>query len=71
MLKNILNNPFIYKNRLWDMIHERHMISVQMLKHLYESDMDSASIWNLLEDYFLGNIPKIVEKKYLEEKEKF
>ena len=61
-LKNILKAPYDYKNRLLDSVSERHLISVKMLTHIYESDFKNQEIWDLLEDYFLGNIPEKVKR---------
>ena len=66
-LKNILNNPHRYTNRLLDMVSERHLISVKMLTYLYESGFNSAQMWDLLEDYFLGTIPERVKHECLKE----
>ncbi|MGL5411351.1 DEAD/DEAH box helicase [Cetobacterium sp.] len=63
-LREIKEKPFIYKNRLLDMIDTRHTISVEMLTYLYESKFSSEEIWALIENYFLGIIPKEVIKKY-------
>lgn len=65
-LKNILNNPSRYENRLLNMISDRHLISVKMLTYLYESGLDNTQLWDTLEDYFLGSIPEIVKQKCLE-----
>lgn len=61
-LKNILNAPYRYNNRLLDLVAERHLISVKMLTYIYESGFESEKIWDLLEDYFLGKIPEKVKK---------
>ena len=53
-LKNILDNSRRYRNRIIDAVAERHKNSVEILKHIYEGNFDSAEIWDLLEDYFLG-----------------
>ena len=60
-LKNILNAPYNYENRLLNTVAERHMISVKMLTHIYEGDFTNEEMWNLLEDYFLGAIPEKVK----------
>lgn len=60
-LKNIINAPYRYKNRLLNTVAERHLISVKMLTYIYEGDFTSEEIWDLLEDYFLGVIPKEVK----------
>ena len=67
-LKNILNNPTYYKNRLLDMVSERHLISVKMLTYLYENGFDSGEIWDCLEDYFLGKIPDSVKNECIKER---
>lgn len=62
-LKNILNAPYRYNNRLLETVSERHLISVKMLSYLYEEDFNNAEMWDLLEDYFLGVIPDKVKKE--------
>lgn len=66
-LKNILNNPGGYKNKLLEAVSERHLISVKMLTYIYESGFPSADIWDILEDYFLGKIPERVKQACLKE----
>jgi ATP-dependent DNA helicase RecQ len=61
-LKNILNNPSGYKNRLLETVGERHLISVQMLTYIFEGGFSSDEIWNIIEDYFLGIIPEKVKR---------
>lgn len=60
-LKNIINAPFQYENRLLNMVSERHQVSVKMLTYLYENDFSSEERWNILENYFLGSIPEKVK----------
>lgn len=67
-LKNILNAPHRYNNRLLDSVAERHLISVKMLTYLYEGDFNSEEVWTLLEDYFLGVIPEKVKRECMKEK---
>lgn len=67
-LKNILNAPYRYANRLLDTVSERHLISVKMLTYLYESGFSNEDMWNLLEDYFLGTIPEKVKRDCKKEK---
>lgn len=67
-LKNIINAPYRYHNRLLETVAERHLISVKMLSYLYESDFDNAEIWDLIEDYFLGKIPEKVKKECKKER---
>lgn len=66
-IKNILNNPAGYRNRLLDMVSERHLISVQMLTYIYESGFSNEEIWDIIENYFLGKIPDKVKAKCLKE----
>lgn len=60
-LKNILNAPHNYHNRLLEAVAERHLISVKMLTYLYEGDFTNEDRWDLLENYFLGVIPEKVK----------
>lgn len=60
-LRNIINAPQNYHNRLLEAVAERHLISVKMLTYLYEGDFTNEDRWNLLEDYFLGVIPEKVK----------
>ena len=62
-LKNILNAPYRYNNRLLDTVAERHLISVKMLTYLYEGGFSNEEAWTLLEDYFLGGIPEKVKRE--------
>ena len=68
-LKNILNAPYRYNNRLLDMVAERHLISVKMLTYLYEGEFTSQQLWDKLEDYFLGIIPEEVKSECKKEKQ--
>lgn len=63
-MKMIIERPYIYKNRLLNQINKRHNLSVLMLTYLFESDFSSDKIWDYIEDYFLGNIPKKVKNAY-------
>ena len=60
-LKNIINAPHRYSNRLLEAVSERHLISVKMLTYLYEGDLSNEARWDLIEDYFLGVIPEKVK----------
>lgn len=60
-LKNIISAPYKYSNRLLEMVSERHTLSVKMLTYIYGNEFDSAAIWDLIEDYFLGQIPDKVK----------
>ena len=63
-LKNIKDRPNSYKNRLVEMVAERHYISVEMLTFLFNNNFSSEEIWEHLENYFLGTIPKEVIVAY-------
>lgn len=63
-LHNIVSNPSNYKNRLVEMVAERHYISVEMLTYLFTNNLTSDEIWDYLEDYFLGKIPREVISAY-------
>lgn len=61
-LINIINAPNRYRNRLLDMVAERHLISVKMLTYIYEGGFSNDEMWDLIEDYFLGKIPEKVKR---------
>ncbi|QAA33543.1 DEAD/DEAH box helicase [Clostridium manihotivorum] len=63
-MKEILDKPWRYKNRLVELVGERHKISVEMLAYIFESKFTNSEIWDLIEDYFLGIIPDHVVKRY-------
>ena len=67
-LKNIINAPYRYDNRLLDAVAERHLISVKMLTYLYEGNFSNEERWDLLENYFLGTIPEKVKRDCKKEK---
>lgn len=67
-LKNILNSPYNYENRLLNSVSERHLISVKMLTYLYEGEFTNEQIWDFIEDYFLGKIPEKVKRECIKEK---
>ena len=67
LLQNIINRPGAYRNRLLDMVSERHLISVKMLTYIFEGDYNSSQIWDILEDYFVGKIPDKVKDACLKE----
>lgn len=60
----IISKPYRYKNRLLELVGERHEISVQMLTYLFEGKADNDTMWNAIEEYFLGIIPDEVVKAY-------
>lgn len=70
-LRNILNAPANYKNRLLETVGERHLISVKMLTYIYENNFTNEETWNLIEDYFLGKIPDKVKNDCLKDNPNF
>ena len=60
-LKNVINDPYHYENRLLNMVSERHQVSVQMLTYLYENEFSNEERWDILENYFLGTMPEKVK----------
>ena len=67
-LKNIINAPYRYNNRLLNTVSDRHLISVKMLTYIYEGGFKNDEIWNIIEDYFLGIIPEKVKMDCKKEK---
>jgi len=63
-MKGIIDKPWRYKNRLLELVSERHEISVEMLTYLFEEELSNKEIWDLIEDYFLGIVPDDVVKSY-------
>lgn len=64
-LKNILDRQGSYENKLLLSVSERHLISVKMLSYLYENNFSSDEMWDILESYFLGQIPCVVQHECL------
>lgn len=63
-MKEIIEKPWRYKNRLLELVSERHEISVQMLTYLFEGEFSNEEIWEFIEGYFLGMIPEEVVRNY-------
>ena len=59
-LQNIANQHN-YLNGILNKMNKRRKISLEMLEYIYNNPFDSATIWDLLEDYFLGKIPDAVK----------
>ena len=54
--------PQYYNNSLLNKVAERHKISVAMMTFLYQNNFDSDTIWNYIENYFLGIIePQVIK----------
>ncbi len=63
-MREIINKPWSYKNKLLELISERHKMSVEMLTYLFQGGFSNEEFWSLIEDYFLGIIPDKVIKAY-------
>ena len=57
-LSKIAKSPNLYKNKLLQNIDERHKINVDLLSHIYTSNFTSEEIWDIIENYFIGNEPE-------------
>lgn len=53
----VREKPQAYRNRLLEMVNERHYLSVKMLSFLYQNGFSSDEVWEYLENYFLGILP--------------
>ena len=60
VLQNIANQRN-YSKRILSKMDKQRDISLAMLEYIYENPFDSATIWDLLEDYFLGKIPDAIK----------
>lgn len=60
VLENAIRNQNGYSNKILNEMNEQRKISLEMLEYIYENPLNSAMIWDLLEDYFLGKIPNAV-----------
>ena len=63
-MEHIVNNPYFYKNTLLEKVDQRHILNVIMLDYLYSHKFSSDEIWNIIENYFLGELPEPVKKMY-------
>lgn len=63
-MREILLKPTMYKNRLLELIRNRHKLSVEMLSYIFENNLSNEEIWGIIEDYFLGIIPEQVKERY-------
>lgn len=63
-MRQIIEKPFKYENKLLKQVSKRHNLSVVMMSYLFDNNFSSDEIWDILEDYFLGQIPKKVQKDY-------
>ena len=69
-MKYVIEKPYRYRNKLLELVKDRHILSVIMLTYLYENNFSSDEIWDYIEDYFLGKVPGEVIKIYEEKTKK-
>lgn len=60
-MREILLKPTMYKNRLLELIRNRHKLSVEMLSYIFENNLSNEEIWGIIEDYF-GDYSEQVKK---------
>ncbi len=60
ILEDIIGNKNRYSNKILEETDKQRKISLKMLKHIYENPFNSAEIWKLLEEYFVGKIPNAI-----------
>lgn len=63
-MDSIVSKPYNYKNRLLEMVNQRHKISVATLSYLFEEKLSSDERWDYIENYFLGIVPDEILKQY-------
>ena len=57
-LRMVKSKPETYRNRLLDLVTDRHKESVKMLTYIFQNKFSSDEVWELLENYFLGMVPE-------------
>ncbi|QCT04361.1 helicase domain-containing protein [Paenibacillus algicola] len=62
-IERSIQNPARYINYILENVKERHYLSVAMLTHLFENEVDNDRFWEYIENYFLGIIPDEVLAK--------
>lgn len=60
-MKQIIEKPYSYTNKLLELVRDRHKLSVELMTHIFEGNYSSEEIWDILEDYFLGKLPEEVK----------
>jgi len=60
-MKQIIERPYSYSNKLLELVRDRHKISVEMLTYIFQGNFSSQEIWSILENYFLGRLPEKVK----------
>ncbi len=56
-VKRAIDAPDQYRNLILKNVADRHEISVKVLDHVFTAELSNFQRWDLLEDYFLGNLP--------------
>ncbi len=57
-MQMVRDKPNSYRNKLLELINNRHSESVEMLSFLFQNNLSSDEVWEHLENYFLGILPK-------------
>ena len=55
------DKPQFYQNKLLEAVKMRHEEAVKVLSFLFGNNFSSDKIWEHLENYFLGILPKELE----------
>lgn len=63
-MEQVIRKPYLYRNTILEKVEKRHILNVIMLNYLYSSGFSSKEIWDILEDYFIGILPKEVIREY-------
>lgn len=61
-MEQVIRKPYLYRNTILEKVEKRHSVNVNMLNYLYSNKFSSNEIWNIIEDYFIGILPKEVIK---------
>ncbi|MBB3155455.1 ATP-dependent DNA helicase RecQ [Paenibacillus endophyticus] len=57
-LERTVGSPARYRNYILENVHQRHKLSVEMMRYIFENQVDTKRFWDLIEDYFLGEVPE-------------
>lgn len=63
-MKEIIERPSRYHNKLIELVNEQQDVSVEMLTYIFEGAFENQYIWELVEDYFRGIIPNDVIRSF-------
>lgn len=61
-MEQVIRKPYLYRNTILEKVEKRHSVNVNMLNYLYSNKFSSNEIWNIIENYFIGILPKEVIK---------